>query len=100
MPLHKPVKQNAEQMREVATDLAAGAADLQAICDGISQAGFTDLEVTHYDQLRRAREYVDNYVHAAKKALRDARESRGDFATPMKSGRSGKQPRLRVSPDA
>lgn len=90
MPLHKPVSQTTDQMREVAEDLAKCAADLLGISVGIQQSGFSELAVTHYDQIRRAREYVDNYVHAAKKALRDAREERQDFASPLKK-KSGKR---------
>jgi hypothetical protein len=93
MSSFKPVQQDADQMREVAADLAKGAADLASISEAIALAGFPHLHVGNYDQLKRARAYVDNYVHAAKKALRIAREARNDFATPLngseKRGRKG-----------
>jgi hypothetical protein len=83
MSSFKPVQQDAAQIKEVASDLAKGAADLAAISEAIELAGFPHLHVGNYDQLKRARAYVDNYVHAAKKALRTAREARNDFATPL-----------------
>jgi hypothetical protein len=82
MPLHKPVKQSAEQLRSVADDIAKKAAELQGLAEAMKESGFDALEITNYDQLRRAQEYVDNYAHAAKSAIRKAREARGDFATP------------------
>lgn len=81
MPLHKPVQQSAEQLRSVATEIARAAADLRGIAEAMEQAQFPDLVVTNYDQLFRAQGYVDNYCHAAKKALREARDERADFAT-------------------
>jgi acyl-CoA reductase-like NAD-dependent aldehyde dehydrogenase len=81
MPLHKPVKQNAQQLRQVADEIAKKAADLQALAMAMEESGFPELDVTNYDQLRRALEYVDNYGHAAKSAIRKAREARGDFGS-------------------
>jgi acyl-CoA reductase-like NAD-dependent aldehyde dehydrogenase len=82
MPLHKPVKQSAAQLRHVAEEIARKAAELQALAIVMEESGFPELDVTNYDQLRRAQVYVDNYAHAAKSAIRQAREARGDFGTP------------------
>jgi hypothetical protein len=90
MPLHRPVKQSADQLRRVADEIAKKAADLQAIAEAMKEADFRELEINNYDQLRRAQEYVDNYANAAKSAIRKAREARGDFATP-KPAKSGKK---------
>lgn len=82
MPLHKPVKQSAVQIRQVAEEIAKKVDELKALAVTMELSGFPELDVTNYDQLRRAQEYVDNYTHAAKSAIRKAREARGDFATP------------------
>ncbi len=81
MPLHKPVTQTAEQLKQVANDIQRQAQELHAFATGMELIGFASLDITNYDQLRRAQEYLDNYVHAAKTALRKARNQRGDFAT-------------------
>lgn len=91
MPLHKPVKQSAAQLRQVADEIAKKAADLQAIAIELEISGFPELVVTNYDQLRRAQEYVDNFAHAAKTAIRKAKESRGDFGTLAEKSKTPKK---------
>lgn len=86
MPLHKPQQQSAEQLREVAKEMAAQALSLQGLAQAMEDAKLPELKVNNYDQLRRAAEYVVNYSQAAQKALRKAREERGDFGVPARNG--------------
>lgn len=93
MPLHKPQQQSADQLRAVANEMAAQANALLGLAKSMDDAGFPELNVTNYDQLRRAAEYCVNYSSAAQKALRKAREERGDFGVPAKNGVAKKRTR-------
>jgi hypothetical protein len=93
MPLHKPQQQSAEQLRAVAVEMVAQGNALIALAKSMEDAHLPELKVNNYDQLRRAAEYVVNYSQAAQKALRKAREERGDFGVPTKNGAVKKHPR-------
>ena len=45
----------------------------------MSKDGFAVLEVSNYKQLTDGLEYVENFVFAAEKALKKAREEKGHF---------------------
>lgn len=91
MGANKPVTQTPEQVAEVASDLAKAAAELAAISEVMRSCDLNELQVTNYDQLRRAREYTERFALAAKMAIRKAREDRGDFATPIAEKSKGKK---------
>lgn len=79
MAIHKPVEQTPETIRATAKALKDGALQLESLAGLLEDLKFPSLMVTNDDQRKRAMEYVDNFVHAVKTALRESRESRGDF---------------------
>jgi len=49
------------------------------VADSLEELGFPSIWAANDDQRKRALEYVDNFVHAIRTALRESREDRGDF---------------------
>jgi hypothetical protein len=104
MPIHKPIDATPENMRTIANEIARCAADLLAVADAAKAAGFDELKVTGYGQLRSAAKFANNFVAAAKNGLWKAREQRGDFGVippeeqeKANGSRRGRKPKKPVS---
>lgn len=91
MPIHVPTTQTAEQLKELGADFVRIGGEIAAIAAAVKEAGFESLSINNYDQVKRAREYAENYVHAIKRAMREAREVRGDFAKQTKASKKGQK---------
>lgn len=91
MPIHQPTTQTAEQLKELGADFVRIGSEIASIAIAVKEAGFESLSINNYDQVKRAREYAENYVHAIKRAIREARESRGDFAKQGNAKKSSKK---------
>lgn len=85
MPIHKPIKQTPENLNEVAKEIDNAGAAIRGVAKAMKDGGFDALEVTNFDQLQRAIQYVGNFRHAVETALREAKRDRGDFG----AGRCG-----------
>jgi hypothetical protein len=90
MPIHKPITAKPEELRTLAGEIAAFARDLATISDAAKDAGFSDLPVTGYGQMRDAAKFTNNFVAAVKNALWKAKEERGDFGAIPPEERNGK----------
>ncbi len=93
MPKKKPIRQTPETLTNCSKELALVAADLAAIGAQIEQAGFKELFIMNSTQLEDALEFAGNFNAAAKKALRLAKQERGDMGVKVASESRTQRPK-------
>lgn len=76
----KPVTQTVDNIRNMASAFAETASALEGLAAIAGVHGFDRIDVTNFDQARRAMEYAANYAAAVRTAINRARAERGDFA--------------------
>jgi hypothetical protein len=82
MAIHKPIATTPENLKAIAEQLQRCAADLSAVAESVSDAHLEDpLMVTNFGQLKNAVKFSNNFLSAARDALWQAKEKRGDFGT-------------------
>jgi hypothetical protein len=79
MPSRIRVPKTPENLVVIADTIGRFSTDLRSIADEMREASFEVLGITNDDQRRRGMEYLEKYVNAARAALREAREARGDY---------------------
>lgn len=93
MPIYKPMTAKPEELRTLAGEIAVFARELAAIADATKDAGFPDLSVTGYGQMRDAAKFTNNFVAAVKNSLWKAKEDRGDFGVVPPEEKNGQPKR-------
>lgn len=86
MPKLTVHSQTPSSLQQVSELLLEHSAAIRAMADTMTTQKIESLEVSHYDQLMRGLEYLDNFSGAVRGSIRAMRFSRGDFAGPETSG--------------
>ena len=80
MPPQSTAAHSAETLTALATRLTDFSGDFSAIAEQFRKEKFGSLTVTHEKQRRDAIANLNNFLHAVRQAMDDAREARGDYA--------------------
>jgi hypothetical protein len=89
MPKYVTLPHTPTSLRAMAATLGEQADQLRAVADAIEGSGFTSLPITNNAQRKQVFAFLDSFVSAARVALRDAREARGDFGLPATTSSNG-----------
>lgn len=93
---HKiPLTHTPESLIALADAFVEQAELLRAVGVGIKASGLKDLAVPNNDQRKRGMQYIESFTNAARTALREAKEDRGDFGPPVPKVGEGSKPRGR-----
>lgn len=93
MPTNKPMPHTPKSLSAIAEELQNHAAALAALAESMTLAKFDSLEITNDDQRKRAVDFIDKFINAVRKTIRDAREKRGDFTGQPGQNGAGKKKR-------
>lgn len=79
MPRKEPERQSPESLNATAKQIEETAALFRAIAVLMQEEGFHFLDISNFKQLKLGMKAIDNFAGAARHALREARDKRGDF---------------------
>lgn len=89
MPQKIDVPQDAASLAAIADEIARAAEHVRAIATTIDVEQFEAVEIPNWTILKRALASIDSFYAGARRAVRVAREQRGDF-TAAKKSKAGK----------
>ena len=79
MPVKKPVAVTPDNLRNLAKHIEQTATHLRSVAESMELDHFDVMDVSSYDQMKRAKKYLDNFVSAALGGLREKRDETGQF---------------------